>query len=270
MRRKQLSPNPMPLWLADVNENSHFDRQAVLANSIYYPGCGFDGSPIEAYGGFSHSFVYVDYYCDKETVLKKISKFGGYEPVFIREIENNELSEYTRPTIHPKVTDFYGAHPEDSISELINRNKSNTNSRQAPFSFWAVMKRRSKTNPSHDPDRFSLLYVFGEGVATYHSLYNSNKIYPTAIIIAGADIGFGRNWTLFEQQDGIFERVVMENPAGIPKYLFTWNRYDPKCTDMEGESQAIKMYWKKYTKRIPDRKFLSIWTTEFKYDISLD
>lgn len=270
MRRKQLSPNPMPLWLAGVDEESHFDRQAVLNGSIYYPGCGFDGSPIEAYGGFSHSFVYVDYNCDKETVLRKISKFGGYEPVFIREIKKDELSEYTRPTIFPTVTDFYGARPDDSIPELINRNKSNANSGQAPFSFWAVMKRRSKTNPSHGPDRFSLLYVFGEGVATYHSLYNSNKIYPTAIVIAGADIGFGRNWTLFEQQGGIFERIVMENSAGIPKYLFTWNRYDPTCKDVQSGSQAIKMYWRKYTKRIPDRKFLSIWAAELKDDIGLD
>ena len=261
MIRKQLSPNPMPHWLAEVNEDSNFDRRAVLDNSIYYPGCDIDASPIEAYGGFAHSFVYVDYYCDKETVLKELSRFGGYEPVFVREIKKDELSENSNPTISPRITDFYGAHPEDSISELINRIRFNVNSRQIPYCVWAVMQRRSRANSSHGPERFSLLYVFGEGVATYQALYNSNQIRPIAIVIAGADIGFGRNWTLFQQKNGIFERVVMANPAGIPKYLFTCCQYDPTSEDDRWRSQGIEMYWSEYTKRVPDRKFLSLWTT---------
>jgi len=261
MKRKQLSPNPMPLWLLEVNEDSTFDRRAVLANSIYYPGCEFDASPIEAYGGFAHSFVYVDYYCEKETVLKKISRFGGYEPVFVREIEEEELSENLIQTTSPRVTDFYGAQPEDSIAKIINRTRFNANSPQIPYCVWAVMQRRSKTNVGHGPERFSLLYIFGEGVATYQAIFNSNKIRPIAIVICGADIGFGRNWTLFEKKGGIFERVVMANPAGIPQYLFTWNRYDPSGEDEHWRSQGIEMYWSQYSKRVPDRKYLSIWTT---------
>ena len=77
MPRKQLSANSMPLWLLNVDESSKFNPRDVLQESVYYPGCYVDGGPLQAYGGFAHSFVYVDYYCDKETILQAIPAGPG-------------------------------------------------------------------------------------------------------------------------------------------------------------------------------------------------
>jgi hypothetical protein len=262
MRRKQLSSNPTPHWLAEVNQDSVFNRQNVLTGSIYYPGCRFDAEPIEAYGGFAHSFVYVDYYCDKASVVSLISRIGGYAPLLIKDVSMGELSEYSCAIRDLRVSDFYGAQVYDSIQELMCRAIANADESVSPYAVWAVLERKERTNPGHGPDRFSLLYIFGEGVATYQALYNSNRICPMSIVLCGADIGFGRNWTLFEKKDGIFERVVMSNPAGIPKYLFAWSRYDPLGSDERWADEGVEMYWQKYTQKIPSRSYLSIWTTQ--------
>ena len=107
-----------------------------------------------------------------------------------------------------------------------------------------------------------MLSSFGKGVATYASIFNSNLLCPIAIIINAADIGFGRNWTLFEKKGGIFERVVMSNPIGIPKFLFTWDRYDPTGQNGWNMYRDTEMYWEKYTKKVQNRNYLNIWTTD--------
>jgi hypothetical protein len=261
MPRKQLPPNPIPSWLTEVKQDSAFDRQSVLTGSIYYPGCRFDTGPIEAYGGFAHSFVYVDYHFDKETLLSEIPRISGYEPLFIKDVSMGELSEYSGAIHDLRISDFYGANVDDSIQELIHRASLHADKRVSPYAVWSVLERKERTNPGHGPDRLSLLYIFGEGVATYQALYNANRICPLSIVLCGADIGFGRNWTLFEKKDGIFERVVMSNPAGIPKFLFTWSRYDPLGEDDWWASSRFEMYWQKYTKKLSSRSYLSIWTT---------
>lgn len=262
MPKKQLRPSPVPAWLKNVDASTEFNRTDVLKDSVYYPGSDIDGTPLQAYGGFAHSFVYVDYYCDKETVVNNLPRIGGYEPIFIKDISSGELSSNPRFEVEFKNTDFYGALPHQSVRELIKSTKYGSNKRVVPYCVWSVLQRKSSTNPSHGPERFSLLFIFGEGVATYASIYNSNNLCPLAIIIKSADIGFGRNWTLFEKRGAIFERVVMANPAGIPRYLFTWNRYDPIGLEGREMYQNEDMYWEKYTKKIQNKGYLSIWTTE--------
>jgi len=262
MPRKQLSSRPVPSWLKNLNASSKFDRNVVLANSIYYPGSNIDGGPLQAYGGFAHSFVYVDYYCDKEAILTNLPCIGGYEPVFIKEISRQELVPNASNEIQFENSDFFRSQPYQSIAELKRNAKSHFNPRVNPFCIWSVFQRKARTSPSHGPERFSILSIFGEGVATYDSIYNSNCVCPIAIIIKGADIGFGRNWTLFEQRGGVFERVVMSNTVGIPKYLFTWDRYDPTGRKGNEMYSDIDMYWEKYTTEVSSRNYLSIWTTD--------
>ena len=58
MPKKQLHPTPVPTWLLNANASTTFNPTDVLQGSIYYPGCYVGGHPLQAYGGFSHSFVY--------------------------------------------------------------------------------------------------------------------------------------------------------------------------------------------------------------------
>jgi hypothetical protein len=107
-----------------------------------------------------------------------------------------------------------------------------------------------------------MLSIFGEGIATYAAIYNSNKLCPIAIVLCRAEIGFGRNWTLFEQRNGAFERVVMSNRGGTPQYLFTWSRYNPHQLFSFTRDREYALYWDKYTHQIPSRSYLSIWAQQ--------
>ena len=72
---------------------------------------------------------------------------------------------------------------------------------------------------SHGPHRFSLLYLCAEGVAAFQALYVANQLAPAAIGIIQPGYGFGGNWTDFTDRDRIFAGIVLDNPAGHPKFL---------------------------------------------------
>lgn len=58
-----LTPQPIPAWLASITQESMdsepFPLREVLLGSLYYPSCGFDGSPVKVVGGHVYSFIYV-------------------------------------------------------------------------------------------------------------------------------------------------------------------------------------------------------------------
>jgi hypothetical protein len=125
------------------------------------------------------------------------------------------------------------------------------------FYIWVVYQRRSRVNCGHGPERISLLYIRGEGISTYKAIYNQNRFKPMALVIKGVDIGFGRNWTLFEKKDAIFERTVLANKAGFPDYIFADGRYYPEG----GPNQFTDYpYWSNYQSEISNRNFLRIWS----------
>jgi len=80
----------MPDWLC--RDNFEFDVYEVVNNSLYYPACGTDGTPVKYFMGNVYSFVYVDYAdFTKEAFYREISNphcFWGYhiihrESIFI-------------------------------------------------------------------------------------------------------------------------------------------------------------------------------------------
>ena len=270
LQRKQLEKNPTPNWLFDINSQSSFNKNNVLSNSIYYPGCGFDSTILHAYLGFAHSFVYVDYMTNRDEAEKILPKFSGYTLDFMKDINESEIFgsnveplKFRRTDFHPRLSFKFNVKIADHVKSLEEfRIRRRQNERK--FCLWLIYSRKSRTNPSHGPEKFSLLYITEEAVYTYKAIYNSNNIVPLAIVIRNADIGFGGNWTLFEKYNAIFERTVLENSAGIPKYLFTDSRYDPHLKD-ENYHFTKKPFWRKYIKEVPNRSFLSIWTREEIY-----
>ena len=265
---EQLPPNPMPEWLFLVNENTHFDINCVLLDSVYYPGSWIDFIPIDAYSKFAHSFVYVDYGVSKTEVFDEMHSIVGYTPIFLKDISQYQLSPRESHRITPTMNDC--ASPPRMSSPAENTNASVAAHIKSyaqidiPFCIWGVYERNASTsaggwrssNFSHSGERISLLFVGGEGVATYQALYNSNNIHPVAIVLKAADArGFGGNWTDFEKRGGILERVVMANPVGIPKYLFTGNNYDGR------ELYRSNMYWEEYTRLLRNKGYLNCWTS---------
>ena len=94
---KELPLADYPEWLASLTQSSMmsdiFPLQELLKDSLYYPSCGFDGSPVKHLGGQVYSFIYVDYGYNKDKVLTELysNGFKGYRPIAHRKVTKNEL-----------------------------------------------------------------------------------------------------------------------------------------------------------------------------------
>ncbi|SMC83775.1 hypothetical protein [Polynucleobacter kasalickyi] len=263
MPKTKLQSGSVPEWLMSVDELSNFDRNLVLTDSIYYPGSNIDGRFLEVYLGMSHSIVYADPGVPKEIFRVNVEKIGGYELIVCKDVSSIELSPSPKYQDRPLPSDFYpelNSHTEVNKALREAYRQLTWSFRVSPFAMWAVLQRKSTTSATHGPERFSLLFIGGEGIATYSAIYNSNLLYPKAIVFKGADIGFGHNWTFFEKKGGLFERVVMSNEAGIPKYLLAWDRYNPSGSDHWVTKEGVELYWERYTEKIPDNGDLNVWT----------
>ena len=76
-------------------------------------------------------------------------------------------------------------------------------------SHWAIFQRKPQTNHGHGPERFSLLFISGEGVATYQAIYFSNKCRPMGIVLRGYS-GFAGNWTKFEKRKSLMAEWAVQ------------------------------------------------------------
>lgn len=224
---------PVPKWLSELNNLDHLPIRNVLLNSLYYPSCGRDGDPVKYIGGHIHSFIYVDYGREKEKVWHDLNDneqgFKGYQIIYSREVDKHELIPHGWRPIYPEHLD---GDPEKYRRIIKN-----------PFAVWAIHQRNPDLGDVHGPERFSLLYICGDGVATFQALYHGNGVTPDIVAIIQPGSGFGWNWTYFRRPDGIFSRSVLGNPAGTPEYLLYggWGKdYRESCWP---EFSNLIHYW---------------------------
>jgi len=216
---------PYPAWLKDIDARSisedEFPLTDILAQSLYYPACGFDGDPIRHLGGNIYSFIYIDYGRRKYELNSEIDK--GFSKYFL--LERRTITEQE---LNPK-----GINPPNINSAVEFENRRNLGifnfyvGRRTPYCEWFVFERDMLADELHGPKRFSLLYLNADGAATYPILYNANNIRPEVICIinAGHD-AFNSNWTDFKNPMHTLARIARENSAGLPKFLL----YDFRTT----------------------------------------
>lgn len=273
MRRKIFDAKPIPLWLQRESMLSKFNRFNVLNESVYYPGCQFDWEPISDFNGWARSFVYADYRVEKEDVVSSFTRQSAVEIVFVKEVEKSKLQPNSTTLPSPLLKDFLSSSTDtEYVLKNHNQYMRQVQSRYPAFAIWIVFD--IKRYAFDKPKRCSLIYICGEGVATYSSLYNSNEIRPSAIVLTAADGGFGGNWTNFSLNGGIFERTVMSNDAGVPDYLITWHHYNPQSNNID--TNLNRNYWDKFVDEVfysSSEKRFRVWRnsdlverTNFNYD----
>lgn len=209
--------------------------KSLLTDSVFYPAAGRDGDPVRFLGRRYQSFVYVDYGIPREAVLGSLNDdhhgYLGYRVACVRDLMPEDVTPHGwRPSITSDEAQQAKAIPAGSI--------------QVPFAFWVLLNRRPEYGDDHGPDRFSLLYIGGDGVATFQALYHGNAVAPAVVCIIQPGHGFGGNWTNFCDPAGIFARSVMENPAGPPRHLL-YGGWGPR----DGYRQAC---WPQYTDLIEE------------------
>lgn len=201
----------LPGWLSkcsiDSIENEVFPLEDVLRESLYYPSSSFDGDPIKFFGGNVMSFIYVDYGHSQEEFNNALLSPGflGYEPIASREVIETELAPNGwNPSISPASRERIRARPLSG---------------ERPFCRWTIFQREKTLSDDHGPFRFSLLYLYADGVAAFQALYVSNKLVPKAVAVIQPGHSFGGNWTDFTNPEKIFAKSVMANPSGKPEWI---------------------------------------------------
>lgn len=195
----------------DKIENGKFPLNEVLQNSFYYPSCGFDGGIVKDCNTLGRelgivSFVYCDYATGQEDFMSEQNSFVGYHILGCRNVTQAEL---TPKGWTPKFPPGFNLQQYQQYR-----------SEWKPFIIWTVYERDENRDDSHGPEKFSLLYLGGEGVATYQALYWSNNISAKALAIIQPGTGFGLNWTDFCDPNGALSWVVNHNPSGQPDTIY--------------------------------------------------
>ncbi len=195
---EQITRGPLPL-------------KDLLHNSLYYPSSGFDGGVIKDCNTLARnlnivSFIYCDYAMGEATFKRYQDDFAGYHILATRSLTPRELTPNGWQPQPPPRTD--------------PQRYTRFRDKWQPFAHWTVYERDAHREETHGPKRFSLIYIGGEGVATYQAIYWSNRAAPRALAIIQPGTGFGLNWTDFTKKDGHLAWVVGQNPYGQPDTIY--------------------------------------------------
>lgn len=183
----------------------------VLENSVYYPACCTDGRPVKYCNtAWRHlginSFVYCDFDRSEEQVVRDIKGFAGYHILADRSLRPEEyMPSCWNLSLSPKD----GGRYYDTFLG---------NGGPAPFAHWAVLERDDYKSDLHGPERFSFLYIGGEGLATFQRLYCYNHIAPAMLCFIQC-WGFAGNWTDFTNPEYSFAHTLRIHPECVPNWL---------------------------------------------------
>jgi hypothetical protein len=87
------------------------------------------------------------------------------------------------------------------------------------FCQWFIFEATETIDSEDKPTRISLLFLCGDGPATYQALYLSNRIKPKILAILQPGHGFGGNWTNYRDPKAILAKSVTQNRSLMPDYL---------------------------------------------------
>ena len=191
--------------------NSTLPMAELLENSVYYPACGTDGRPMKYCNTIwrdlgVNCFVYCDYRLTKAEVIRDIENtMAHYKPLYMREVSREEYIpegwqlKLMSPTDKQRYTENFFGEPH-------------------PFALWTVFKRNPNLGDGYGPERFSMLYICGEGVATLQQLYIHHHTAPRMICFIQC-WGFAGNWTDFSDRNRSFRMTLRMNPECIPEFV---------------------------------------------------
>lgn len=211
----ELPKTETPEWLQKLVKNPDAFKASIpledlLMNSLYYPACGLNGTPVKYLGGNIVSFLYADYALTLPKYKRNLfgsgedDGFKGFRCLVEREVQRSEIVPANwRPSLQPT--------SEGDIRRLVEQER-----RCRPFGHWSIWQ---KDDPKADgAELFSFFYLGGEMNAIYQGLYCRLAIRPKilAIIQPGA---IGGEWEGVTSDESFFKKVVSSNSAGFPDYL---------------------------------------------------
>lgn len=208
----ELATIPCPAWLSAITPASALPEvPLLLRDSLYYPACGLNGTPVKYLAGNVHSFVYADYGVTEAQFLDNLNGAGpdcGFK--HFRAVVQRKLSaeDIVPPGWRPPLI------PQEARTGWLREQER----RCRPFGHWSVWERLPSTPEEAGPLRFSFLYLASEISAAYQGLYSHHGVAPMilAIIQPGA---MGGEWEATASNDSFFKHAVRSNRGGMPRFL---------------------------------------------------
>lgn len=229
-----------PYFLSQFSEQEFYEAplplKALLENSAYYPGCYFDTFPIMvANTKWGHLGINSFIMCDFGVKVSEIQEYGnmaidGYQCIVSRVISPKEYI--------PKgwKLDLF-ATPVEKYHDR----QFPTESRARRSAVWQIYNKCSN-NEALGPEMISVLFIIGEGFATYHQLYYHNNIAPKLLFfLQYYDMcGPMPNW---EGRDSLFYRMIKTNLQCAPEWVAGgFHNHITYCTRIRnGEEFGVRM-----------------------------
>ena len=191
----------------------------ALTNSVFYPACELDGTPVKFFNEHFAEYgidcyVYADYAMNGDKLEEVEETFRYYHVASRHELKESDLT--ARGTDYRKYALILSEEEIRRQKEIVFGMFGDTIS---PFGRMLVYERNSDVGPDRGPDRFTLIYVGGEAVATYAALYRIRDIAPKALAIIHPGTGFGGNYTDFFNPDAAFMKLI-SGGKNQPEFLY--------------------------------------------------
>ena len=212
----------MPAWLVNHNKGDKVDFSALLASRIvYYPGSALDGSPIHVFNSAhaAHVYFYIDYGFSKEEIERLMSERipAGYHIYDEPEVTERDLLSHT-PQYHLTAEEL------ENVRELYKAARVPT---QNSFGFLKIYERDDSLGDMHGAERFAVLFLGGDAIASYDAIFGNTNAAPFACILG--NYGFDGSYEFF-CRGGLLETLA-KRIHRLPKYLvcekdYPWSGYN--------------------------------------------
>ena len=234
------SNEPMPLWLKNYKKGDKLDFDEILSHRVvYYPGSYLDGQAVRTFNKahYAHTFFYVDYILEKERLTEELFKdeaFKGYELYDLREVTQSELlpRPWTPPQLDPEII--------EASKEFVDQN-------QKPYCLLAIFEREDKYTDDHGAERFAIIFLFADAIATYHAMFISQNRVPAVLLYE--DHGFGCLYSKFGH-GGLLERLA-KDANSYPQFIMT-----REGSEWTGYAKVTGVYFETRDHDLGTRRFL--------------
>jgi hypothetical protein len=223
---------PMPGWLFAAKPDHRPPLDDVFASrTVYYPGALSDGHPLTLFAAShaAHFFVYVDYGLSEAEFKSRLSPGSGqlplgYETLGMYSVGPEELAP-AGWTSHLDESDLRRGSGQEWVTHWMR------SSGATPYAVLVVFRRTADYGDGHGPERFALLQICADGIATYAALFCQAKQRPPWALILH-DFGLGGNYDSFAV-DGLMHCIAQRAERRPDIVLFEgaphrmWDGYEP-------------------------------------------
>ena len=199
-----------PDWLKnyDPNNRPSFDTIMNIGGNLYYPGSGYDGQPIKTFNRahLTHKYFYVDYGINKEDIINELSKedaLKGYKQI--------DMIEFSEADLTPRGWKPHYRLTEEDIQIMKDFNIRPNNCYCLVF----IFERLPEYQFEHGCERFALICIKGDGIATYDALFANRHKAPLVLVLQ--DHGFGGNYSSFGR-GGALEQIAQKTKC-LPEFI---------------------------------------------------